>query len=236
MCKNANIGIKTPVYQTQTTEEEFSVLDALNKNKSIIEDLNNVYLKSLKRIINKLNSFSKQLNIDYHVVLIDENKQKRYSIIEKKTISIGCRDINFGVVGTLLKTQRENYESIFVQFGSPCNIVQPMMYTAYEPDISLEKVEDLFTNSDDVIWNSQEKIFAIAATRISHQNKIVGALSFDFRFDNESIYPNFSFREPEIRDIFDALYTSKKMFENLVYNDYSKSIEKIMNIINGGGE
>lgn len=214
-------------------EENDEILVAL-KEKLAEQDLNNIFEEVTDRLMGRLQMFSEDLSVDYHIVLINQNNKKRYSIIEGKKPSIACKPLEYGIVGGLLKQKRKKYQSIFVQF----KYSEKSPTIAYAQGKKLEKLtESVLANvlgADNVpYWNSQKKDFAIAATQIKDMNeKIIGACSVDFAARSDT-FPDFSFREPEVLEVFDVLYTFKEIFEKFMYMENSSMIKDLMDIVGG---
>ena len=71
--------------------------------------------------------------------------------------------------------------------------------------------------------------FAIATILIKNKtNTIIGACSIDFDLKSGKEYPDFSFREHEIKEIFDVLHCMKDVFELLQTSTASRRIQSII--------
>lgn len=204
-------------------------------------ELNNTFDDVTNRLVKRLESFSKELSVDYHIVLTSDKLNARYSIIEGKNPNYAYKELDFGIVGSLLKQRRSKYQSLFVQFKFSSEF--PVVAYSESENQKIEKlssimVTKLLGKDNDPVWNSQKKDFAIAASLIKDKNgKPIGACSIDF--STNGLFPDFSFRKDEVEEVFDILYTFKLIFEKLIYMDSSESsiiessMKNVIDIIRG---
>ncbi len=62
--------------------------------------------------------------------------------------------------------------------------------------------------------------------------KIIGACSVDFSAHSDS-FPDFSFRESEVLEVFDVLYTFKEIFEKFMYMENTSMLKELIDIVGG---
>lgn len=195
----------------------------------------------ISRLVKRLEGFSKDLSVDYHIVLMDKKQNVRYSIIEGKNPNFAYKDLDYGIVGSLFKQRRKKYQSMFVQFRFSKESPSVVYYETgshrinkMEPNV----ITEVLGGNIDSVWNPDKGDFAIAASLIKNPaNEIIGACSIDFSASEQ--FPDFSFRKNEVEEIFDILYTFKLIFEKLIYMNPSEpspveeSIKKVIKIIEG---
>lgn len=227
--------------QTETHENDCTIVS--KKIEEALSDgfLNNVFDEVTSRLVKRLENFSKELSVDYHIVLADERLKVRYSIIEGKNPNYAFKELDYGIVGSLLKQRRTKYQSIFVQFKFSNNY--PVVAYSESEDSKIEKISPnlmtkLLGKDNDPVWDSKTNDYAIAASLIKDQSgNPIGACSIDFSTNGQ--FPDFSFRKGEVQEVFDILFTFRHIFERLIYCDPSSTsniefaIKKVINIIKG---
>lgn len=227
--ENLNLGPKTR--KDVTPEEKDIILEDL---KRILKNqkLNNMFRKTFRRLVKRLEGFSHDLRIDYHIVLLNEGTGKRYSIIEGKKPSIASKPIEFGIVGATIQQNHDDYQSLFVQFKQ--NKDMPTLAyadssTGEISDITGNIITEIMDSEDNLpLWDEKKKDFAIVATTIkSKRGKTIGACSIDFSSQTGS-FPTFSFRKAEVEEIFGILYTFKTVFEQVVHSEEANLVKEVI--------
>ena len=181
----------------------------------------NLYNDVIERVLKPLSNFSSEIDIDYHIVLIDKRLDKRFSIIEKVNPDYSSKNLYYGVVGAVLRQEMEQHQTLMVQFRQSINEPTIVYNSTQKGPVLLKQkvVEQLSLSGNETLWNPETQDFAIAATVIrDSNNRTVGACSIDFSSKNKE-YPYYSFRRNEIELVFDTLYTMRKVFECFFYID-----------------
>lgn len=231
----SDVGAEDKNEKRQEANENDHILLELKKLLKD-EELNNIFDDIFCRLIEGLQKFSTELNVDYHIVVLNREKGVRYSIIEGKKPSIASKPIDFGIVGSLINNPRKKYQSIFVQFKFSLN-APTIVYS--DADKILKKlepnvIEKLIKEENAPIWDAKRKDFAIAASLIKDTNdNVIGACSIDFGAKSDA-FPDFSFRESEIKEVFNVLYTLKVVFEKLMCMESSELLKKVIKLAKEG--
>lgn len=223
--------------------KEFGEKDSLQK---YFEETISDTIKDLQSIL------AEALVLEYHVVVFNNNENKRYTIMETKRRQSGgkqddSKQLNYGVIGWL----NNNYfstEFIMAQAGFsliPSHIFKLTTDNHIEEVLGDERIALIGTEPDDqdFRWAENElpsgndgvrRTYAIAAMRFRDgiHEEYIGALSLDFvRYSKE--YPNFAFRKSEINLIYQKMERIIQFIERTLEYDYHGNMCSIIQIARG---
>lgn len=202
----------------------------------------------------ELSNLSPDFVVEYHVVVFNPQNQRRFTILETKQGPSSKKDADnkensFGIVGKLY-SQDAISEYFLVQYGY--HEIEPEVYFENKPANRMIKMQDMqlgkFWADDEqkvFYWASsgkagssgtEERKYAIAATVFfgsdfleNSSNDPLGAITLDFNTGAKR-YPNFSFREHEIQNIYRTLKRMRAIIELMISRtamDYLRNVIKL---------
>lgn len=163
-------GSQNIIESTQQQKQEKSVSEILesvrtySKQKSLQEKFG----KLISTLIKEITHFSKDLTVEYHVVIFNEQINTRFTILESKLLvqrkkDEDSKENSYGAVGLLYNnTIRSNF--LMIQFGYAG--IDPIVYVNKEEmdcnTVPICALED--DNIDDLWSNVEKKGFSWAAS------------------------------------------------------------------------
>lgn len=214
--------------------------------------LDSKFDKVMKELHDELAILSTDIAVEYHVVVFNPKNHRRFTILETKQGFSSKKDADnkensFGIVGKLYSQETES-EYFLVQYGY--HDIEPEVYCESKHSNRMTKMDDMqlekFWADDEqrvFYWASsgksgssgtEERKYAIAATvflgpdfQVNSGNKPLGAITLDFNTGPRR-YPNFSFRENEIQNIYRTLKRMRAIIELMISGT---SIDYLQNVI-----
>ena len=204
------------------------------------QGLDSQFDRMMKELHDELMNLSKDIAVEYHVVVFNPTNHRRFTILESKPGFSSKKDADnkensFGIVGKLYSQEAES-EYFLVQYGY--YDIEPEVYCKREHSNGMTKMdaiqlEKFWAENEQkaFYWASsgksgsngtEERKYAIAATvflgsqfQENGGNKPLGAITLDFNTGPRR-YPNFSFREHEIQCIYRTLRRMRAIIELMI--------------------
>lgn len=244
-------GVQTDPVTSKPEKTAQEILNSIRDYKSKYR-LESKFDQLMNELHDELSNLSSDFVVEYHVVVFNPQNQRRFTILETKQGFSSKKDADnkensFGIVGKLYSQNAES-EYFLVQYGY--HEIEPEVYCENKnrmTKIHDRQLEKFWADDEQKVfyWASsgksgssgtEERKYAIAATVFSGSDSIensgngpLGAITLDFNTGSKK-YPNFSFREYEIQEIYRTLKIMRAIIELMISRtaiDYLQNVIKL---------